>query len=77
MKKLAKTLVRAIRKNNEKIRVAQPTKVGDVGTPFRGKGNRLGDEPLRVITTQFDKKAAAADNFKRRAARNNQLAITA
>ena len=76
VKKLAKTLVRAIRKNNEKIRVAQPTKVVDVGpaTPFKGKGRRLGDEE-RVITTQFDKKATAAD-IKRRA-RNNQLAIAA
>ncbi len=77
VKKLAKTLVRAIRKNNEKIRVAQP-KVVDVGpaTPFKGKGNRLGDDDRpRVITTQFDKKATAGD-FRRRVARN-QLAITA
>ena len=79
VKKLGKTLVRALR-NKSKIRIQQPTKVVDVGpaTPFKGKGRRLGDEErARVITTQFDKKAAAADSSKRRTARNNQLAITA
>ena len=77
VKKLGKLLVRAIR-NNNKIRVAQPVKppkIVDVGpaTPFRGKGNRLGDEERPRVIKVHNKKATDT----KRANARNQLAITA